>query len=73
MARYVAMDDSWVHHYQTEMKKLSKQWKHASSHTPKKAKITASAAKVMTSVFWDTRGVLLVDYVSKGYTITGQY
>ncbi|XP_076068328.1 histone-lysine N-methyltransferase SETMAR-like [Oratosquilla oratoria] len=75
MARFVTMDEFWVHHYQPETKEQSKQWKHASSPTPKKAKVTVSAGKVMASVcfFWDGRGVLLVDYLSKGHTITGQY
>ncbi|XP_076044748.1 histone-lysine N-methyltransferase SETMAR-like [Oratosquilla oratoria] len=73
MARFVTMDESWVHHYQPETKEQSKQWKHASSPTPKKAKVTVSAGKVMASVFWDARGVLLVDYLSKGHTITRQY
>ena len=27
----------------------------------------------MTSVFWDAQGVLLLDYLPKGHTITGEY
>ena len=32
-----------------------------------------SAGKVMASIFWDAEGVLLVDYLEKGHTITGTY
>ena len=32
-----------------------------------------SAGKVMAAIFWDAEGVLLVDYLDKGHTITGAY
>ena len=32
-----------------------------------------SASKVMVSVFWDSEGVLLTDYLEKGKTVTGMY
>ena len=67
------MDETWIHHYQSETKKQLKQWKHPMSPTPKKAKVTPSAGKVMAYVLWDAQGVLLVDYLQKGYTINGQY
>ncbi|XP_023228429.1 dipeptidyl peptidase 9-like [Centruroides sculpturatus] len=40
---------------------------------PKKAKTIASAGKVMASDFWDSKGILLIDYLSKGQTINGEY
>ena len=67
------MDETWVHHYQPETKEQSKQWKHPMSPTPKKAKVTPSAGKVMASVFWDAQGVLMVDYLQKGCTINALY
>lgn len=27
----------------------------------------------MASVFWDAKGILLIDYLEKGRTITGEY
>ena len=65
LARFVTMNESWVHHFEPETKDQSKQWKHPDSPTPRKAKVTASAGKVMASVFWDAQGVLLVDYLPK--------
>jgi histone-lysine N-methyltransferase SETMAR len=73
MKQFVTMDETWVHHFQPEMKEQSKQWKHPTSPPPKKAKAVMSAGKVMASVFWDSEGVLLVDYLQKGHTITGTY
>jgi hypothetical protein len=32
-----------------------------------------SAGKVMASVFWDAEGILFIDYLAKGKTITGEY
>ena len=51
-------DESWVHHYESETKRASVQWKHPAAPAHKKCKGTASAGKVMLTVFWDCQGVL---------------
>ena len=71
--RFVTVDETWVHHFQPKTKQQSKLWKHHGSPAPKKAKSVISARKVMASVFWDSEGVLLIDYLSKGQTVTGSY
>jgi histone-lysine N-methyltransferase SETMAR len=43
-------------------------WKHPSSPTEKKFK-TTSVHKVMATVFWDMKGLLLVDFIHKNKTI----
>lgn len=48
-------------------------WKHASSPTPNNFQAALSAGKVMTSVFGDSEGTILVDYTGEGAAITGQY
>lgn len=73
LQRFVTMDETWVHHYQPESKEQSKQWKRPGSPTPRKAKVIKSAGKVMASVFWDAKGVLLLDFLESGKTITGVY
>jgi hypothetical protein len=35
--------------------------------------LVPSAGKVMASVFWDAEGILFIDYLQKGKTITGKY
>lgn len=71
--RFVTMDETWVHHYTPESKIQSKQWKRSDEPTPKKAKAVSSAGKVMASVFWDSKGVIMVDYLTKGETINSAY
>ena len=52
------------------MNQQSKQWKHLGSLIFNEAKTVMSVGKVMASIFWDAQGVLLVDYLDKGHTIT---
>jgi len=63
------MDETWIHHYTPE----SKQWTEAGCSVPKKIRSVPSAGKVMASVFWDAEGILFIDYLEKGKTITGEY
>ncbi|UYV63554.1 hypothetical protein LAZ67_2004645 [Cordylochernes scorpioides] len=73
VSRFVTMDETWAHHFIPESKQQSMQWRHSGSPPPKKAKTVPSAGKVMVSVFWDSEGVLLLDFLNKGQTITGNY
>lgn len=72
-SRYVTMDETWAHHFDPETKQQSMQWKHPNSPRDVKFRKIASAGKVMASVFWDAQGVILVDYLERGRTITGIY
>jgi len=51
----------------------SMQWKHPTSPPVVKFRKVISASKVMVSVFSDSEGVLLTDYLEKGKTVTGVY
>jgi histone-lysine N-methyltransferase SETMAR len=56
-----------------ETKEQSKQW--INRHSPKKLKKykqTLSAIKLMATVFWDRKGVLLVEFMQQGTTITSE-
>jgi hypothetical protein len=39
---------------------------------PKNAKTVQLASKVMASIFWNPKGILLNDYLQRGKTINGQ-
>lgn len=55
----------------TETKQQSMQWGHtASPNKPKKVRQTLSTRKLMATVFWDAKGILLVDFMERGTTIT---
>ena len=67
--RIVIGDKTWVHHFEPESKRASMEWRHPTSPRSKKFKSQQSAEKVLVTVFWDSVGVILVDFMSKGATI----
>lgn len=71
--RIVTGDETWVHHYEPESKQESMQWQKKGGAPPKKFKVSQSAGKIMATVFWDSEGILLIDYKEKGLNITGGY
>lgn len=71
LARFITMDETWLHHYDPETKKQSMTWKRPTSPTPKKFKAIPSAGKIMGSLFWDSQGVVMIEYLNHGATITG--
>ncbi|XP_073527124.1 histone-lysine N-methyltransferase SETMAR-like [Phyllobates terribilis] len=73
LSRFLTMDETWIHHFDPKTKQQSMTWKRANEPTPKKFKVSSSAAKVMASIFWDAEGIIMVDYLEKGATITGSY
>jgi histone-lysine N-methyltransferase SETMAR len=69
--RFIAMDETWIHHYTQESKHQSKQWTEAGCSATKKTRSVPSAGKVMALVFWDAEGILFIDYLEKGKTNRG--
>jgi hypothetical protein len=49
------------------------QWKHPGSHAPKNFKRMPSAGEMIASIFWDSQGIILIDYLEQGRTINGTY
>ena len=72
LMRLVTVDETWVH-YEPENKAQSRQWVGPGSPRPKKFKTQPSAGKVMAIVFWDAKGVIMLDFLPKRSTITGVY
>ena len=71
--RLVTMDETWLYLYDPETKQQSMEWPHSSSPQPKKFRVQNSAGKVLSSIFWDQDGILLIDYLPKGQTIKEDY
>ena len=71
--RLVTGDETWLHHWDPDTEKESMQWKRPSSPPPKKFRTQPSASKVMATVFWDSKGIILIDYKPAGTSITGEY
>jgi len=73
LSRLVIMDETWMYHYDLEIQQQSMGWQHSSSPYPRKFQVQKSAGKVLTSIFWDQDGILLIDYLPKGQTINVEY
>lgn len=71
--RVVTGDETWIFSYDPESKQMSMQWLEKGSRGPTKAKVVKSASKTMMTLFFDSEGVLLADFLEKGATINGQY
>lgn len=71
--RFVTVDVTWIHHYTPVTKEQSKQWVTKGESAPKEVKTGPSAEKIMATVFWDSQGIILIDYLKKGKTISGAY
>ena len=73
LRRFVTMDETLIHHCTPESRKGSKEWVKPGESALKRPKTQQSIGKVMASVFWDAHGVIFIDYLEKGRTITGAY
>lgn len=73
LQRIIAVDESWFHYHEPESKAQSSQWKTRDEPPPVKAKVAPSAGKRMAVVFWDNHGILQIDWLPEGDTITSQY
>ena len=69
----MTVDETWVHYHEPENKAQSRQWVGPGSPRPKKFKTQPSAGKVMATVFWNAKGVIMLDLLPKRSTITGVY
>jgi hypothetical protein len=72
VSRFITMDETSIHHHTPGFKQQSKQWTEACS-APKKTSSVPLAGKVMVSLLWDAEGILFIDYLEKGETITREY
>lgn len=71
--RVVTVDETWIRYYTPETKQQSRQWIFPGKHAPRKLKTAPSAGKVMATIFWDSKGIILIDVLKKGCMIMGQY
>ena len=53
--------------------RISRKWVGPGSLRQKKFKTQPSTGKVMATVFWDAKGVIMLDFLPKRRTISGVY
>lgn len=73
LSQVVTGDESWFHYYEPESKRQSQQWIKRGEMPPVKAKTTQSAGKRMATVFWDSKGILLLEWLPEGETVNSSY
>ena len=69
----VTGDETWIHRWYTQSKQESMRWRHASSNPPRKFRTQPPAGKIMATIFWDNKDVLLIDYLPDKSTMKRQY
>ena len=73
ISRLITGDEVWIYLHDPYTKLESMDWRPVGSSAPLKVRQQRSIGKVMASIFWDMKGVLLCDFLEHGSTITGQY
>jgi histone-lysine N-methyltransferase SETMAR len=69
----VTGDETWVSHFTPESKHQSLEWHHPRSLSkPRKFKQILSTWKIMAMVYWDRKGVLLVEFMPQGTIISAE-
>ena len=71
--RFVTVDETWVHFYTPEQRSASREWTKRGEMPPTTSRTSTSTKKIMATVFWDERGILLLDFLETGKTINGEY
>jgi len=66
-------DKTWCRHYEPESKRQSMEWQHVNSPSKKTFKMLPSVGKVMCTVFWDRKVVILLDFLEPGQTIKSDH
>jgi hypothetical protein len=65
--------ETWVSHFTPVSKRQSLEWQHPPSPSKlRKFKQTLSTRKIMATVFWDRKGVLLVEFMPQGIAINAE-
>ena len=69
----VTCDESLIYCYDPEAKRQSSQWKHAGSPRPKKARQSKSTHKHLMIPFFDSTGMIYMNWIPTGQTDNKEY
>ena len=69
--RIITGDETWCHHYEPESKRQSMSWRHVNSSAKKK--FQTSAGKETCTVYWDRKGVIILDFLEPRQTINSDF
>ena len=69
----MTVDETWIHCCEPDNKAQSRLWVGPGSPRPMKFKTQPFACKVMATVFWDAKGIIMLDFLPKRSTVTWVY
>ncbi|KAI6658739.1 Transposase [Oopsacas minuta] len=75
-ARLITGDETWIYYHDPCTVSEAAEWRHEDSPNPKVLRLShcpKSKSKLMLSIFWDSKGPLLLDYLRKNTTVTRTY
>jgi hypothetical protein len=70
--RLITADESWVY-WQNSCRQRHKSWRCAGDQPVTESKTILTNKKFMLSLFWDSKGIILMDVLPPGETITAKY
>ena len=73
LRQVVSADETWIHYYTPETKQQSKQAIFPNEFAPKRIKTGLSDTKVTATIFWNSKEIILIEFLEKGRTTTSQY
>jgi hypothetical protein len=68
----VTADETWVSFVNVETKEQSKQWMHTYLPGKPKKVQTLPVRRLMATVFWDRKGVLMAEFMQQGTTVMSE-
>ncbi len=72
MKSIITGDETWVPLLDPETKRESSSWLAPGQSRPLKGKITGSSGKTMLTIFFDSEGIILCDFLGRRETITSE-
>lgn len=69
----ITSDEAQCHHYELGWKQQSMKWQHVNSLLKKKFRTQPSAGEVMCTVFWDGKGLVLLDFLQPEQAINSDW
>lgn len=66
----ITSDETWIKYATPGTNESAREWRIASSARPEKTRISPRCDKIMLTVWWDARGVILLDFWKKSDNIS---
>jgi histone-lysine N-methyltransferase SETMAR len=71
--RVITVDETWVSYHPDVGIHATAEWRYAGESKPERPSAKLTTLKVMVTIFWDCRGILLIDYLPRKTTFSSEY